>query len=191
MTLSDIFPRYIFEDRLKLVPPHVSRCSGLIYRIERYNYIYRYIYTDRLFIYFLCDLSFMVRNTGCENSDGCSAAVLERMVVDPGPKRKDTGEGTLLHWFDREEDHECLPPETGPKSVSGESGTYPSFQVGGWKFTVKTWDLHLIGDLKNYIEDISHFPRADVKFTSRLVRCTEQGRLGGWAWQKERVQISS
>ena len=130
----------------------------------------------------------MVRNAGCENSDGCSAAVLERMVVDPRSKLKETG--TLLQWFGRETNHKYLPAEAGPKPVIDGSGTYPSFQVGGWKFTVKTRDLQLIGELGKYLEDISRFPRADAKFTFRLVRCTEQGRLGGWAWQKERMQIS-
>lgn len=129
----------------------------------------------------------MVRNTGRENSDGCSAAVLERMVVDPGPKRKNTAPGSLLPWFGREGDPEHLIAEVDQKPVSGGSGTYPSFQVGGWKFTVKTRDPQLIGDLKNYIGGISHSPRADAKFTFKLVRCTEQGRLVGWAWQKERV----
>ena len=133
----------------------------------------------------------MVRNAGYENSDGCSAAVLERIVVDPRPKRKDARTGTLLPWFNRDKNHEDLAVDASQNPVSDESGTYPSFQVGGWKFTVKTRDLQLIGDLKNYIEDISHFPRADAKFTFKLVRCTEQGKLGGWAWQKERVQISS
>ena len=133
----------------------------------------------------------MVRNTGCENSDGCSAAVLERMMVDPMPKRKNTAPGSLLPWFGRESNPEHLPAEADNKPVSDGSGAYPIFRVGGWKFTVKTRDLQLIGDLRSYIEGISHSPRADAKFTSRLVRCTEQGRLGGWAWQKERAEISS
>ena len=132
----------------------------------------------------------MVRNAGCENLDGCSVAVLEHMV-DPRPKRKEAGTGTLLPWFAREKNHVCLPAGTGPEPVSEGPGRYPVFQVSGWRFTVKTRDLQLIGDLGNYLRDISRFPRADSKFTFKLVRCTEQGRLGGWAWQKERVQISS
>ena len=132
----------------------------------------------------------MVRNTGCENSDGCSAAVLERLVVDPGQRRKDTRTGSLLPWFGREQDHDRSPAGTDRPGVSDGSGTFPIFQVSGWKFTVKTRDLQLIGDLKSYLEDISHLPRADLKFTFRLVRCTEQGKLGGWAWQKERAQVS-
>ena len=130
----------------------------------------------------------MVRNAGCENPDGCSVAVHERMV-DPRPKRKENETGTLLPWFGREKNQEYLPAKTGSGPETNGSGTYPSFQVGGWRFTVETGDLQLIGDLKKYIEDISRFPRPDAKFTSRLVRCTEQGRLGGWAWQKERAQI--
>jgi len=133
----------------------------------------------------------MVRNTGCENSDGCSAAVLERMVVDRRRRRIEIRTGPLLPWLTREMKYKDLPVEARQQIVSDGSGIYPIFRVGGWKFTVKTRDLQLIGDLKNYIEDISHFPRADAKFTFKLVRCTEQGKLSGWAWQKERVQISS
>ena len=140
-----------------------------------------------MFIYFLDNLSSMVRNRGCENSDGCSAAVLERMV-DPGARMKGARAGTLLPWFRRENHPDPVPVEAGPGSASDGQETYPSFRVGGWTFTVKTRDLQLIGDLKRYIEDISHSPRADAMFTFRLVRCTEQGRLGGWAWKKERVE---
>ena len=130
----------------------------------------------------------MVRNTGCENPDGCSIAVPGRMV-DPGPKRREAGAGTLPPWFSREKNHGYLRADPGRNPSPDGAGTYPVFQVGGWKFTVKTRDLQLIGDLKRYIEDISHSPRADAMFTFRLVRCTEQGRLGGWAWQKERAQV--
>ena len=133
----------------------------------------------------------MARNTGCENSDGCSAAVLERMVLDPRLRRKDTGTGSLLPWFSRERDHVQFPAGSDQPVVSDESGIYPVFLVSGWKFTVKTRDLQLIADLKSHIGEISHYPRADLKFTFRLVRCTEQGRLAGWAWQKERLPIGS
>ena len=143
-----------------------------------------------LFIYFVGYLSFMVRNTGCENSDGCSAAVLERMVVDPVLSRRRAGGASLSPWLNRGRDREPVPAEFDPRGAQGEPGTFPSFELGSWRFTVKTRDLHLIDDLKAFVRDVADLPRADVKFTFKLVCCTEEGRLGGWAWEKERVQGS-
>ena len=131
----------------------------------------------------------MVRNRDCENSDGCTAAVLERVVVNLRPKRKETGMATLAPGFREEKTLADFVAETDLKGVASGSGTYPAFEVGGWQFTVKTLDRQLIGDLKDFCREISGHPRADRKFTFKLVRCTEQGRLGGWAWQKERVQV--
>ncbi|HVP25978.1 MAG TPA: hypothetical protein VMS81_08350 [Methanomicrobiales archaeon] len=125
----------------------------------------------------------MVRNT--ENSDGCSVVVLGRMVVDPRPRRRDTGTPSLLPWLNGEGNEDPSPVESDP---AGEPGAYPTFKLGSWRFTVKTRDLHLVEDLKAFVRDIIDLPRADAKFTFKLVRCTEDGRLAGWAWQKERVQ---
>jgi hypothetical protein len=131
----------------------------------------------------------MVRNTGCENSDGCSAAVLERMVVDPGQIRRDTGHATLSPWLTDEKDEgPHLPPQPDLNITSDLSGTYPTFELGIWRFTVKTGDLSLIEELGNFVREIVNLPRSDVKFTFKLVLCTEEGRLGGWAWQKVRMQ---
>ena len=66
-------------------------------------------------------LSFMVRNT--ENSDGCSAAVLERMVVDPRPRRRDAGAGTLSPWMDVHGEDGLPPLPEYLKANPGGSGT--------------------------------------------------------------------
>jgi hypothetical protein len=92
---------------------------------------------------------------------------------------------TLSFWSGEEK----TPDDLAAEGMRG-SETYPSFNVGHWRFTVRTLDRHLIEDLKDFCRDISGHPRADRKFTFRLLRCTEEGRLGGWAWQKERVEIS-
>jgi len=126
----------------------------------------------------------MGRNTGCENSDGCSTAVLKRLVVDPWRRREERAD--LSPWLnDRSE--VPSPPETG---IGGTGGCFPTFELGEWRFTVKTHDLHLVEDLKAFVGDIAFLPRSDRKFTFKLVRCTEEGRLGGWAWQKERVPVT-
>jgi len=116
-----------------------------------------------------------------ENSDGCMGAVIERLVIDPRLKRENPGLGTLSSWFGKGED---------PGAGTGIPGQYPAFDVGEWRFTVKTLDLHLVEDLKAFCRDISGSPRADRKFTFKLIRCTEMGRLAGWAWNKERAQIA-
>ena len=123
----------------------------------------------------------MVRNT--ENSDGCSAAVLERMVVDPRKRPLGNGAGTLSPWLNDGGERDYLPP-----GDSLSPGPYPTFELGSWRFTVKTLDLGLVEDLKTFCQEIDHHPRADRRFTFRLIKATEEGRLGGWAWQKERVQ---
>ena len=128
----------------------------------------------------------MVRRTGCETSDGCAAVVLERLVVEPGVRRREPGMVTLSSWLKGEADRHPCPAEHHAQGIEPED--YPSFELGSWRFTVKTGDLHLIEDLKAFVGDIAALPRADVKFTSKLVRCTEEGRLGGWAWQKERLR---
>jgi hypothetical protein len=128
----------------------------------------------------------MVRNT--ENSDGCSAVVLERMVIDPGPRRAAAGTVTLLPWLNDGRDEQRLPSQPGPEGAPGLQGTYPAFELGSWRFTVKTGDLSLIEELRGFVGEIADLPRADARFTFKLVLCTEEGRLGGWAWQKERVQ---
>jgi hypothetical protein len=126
-----------------------------------------------------------MRNT--ENSDGCSAVVLGKMVVDPRARRRDTGTATLLPWLEGEGNRDSSPAAS---DRMGESVAYPTFELGSWRFTVKTKDLHLVEDLKAFVRDIIDLPRADAKFTFKLVHCTEDGRLAGWAWQKERVQGS-
>jgi hypothetical protein len=142
-----------------------------------------------LLIYFLGDLFPMVRNTGCEHSDGCSVAVLERMSMDLRPKRRNPGMIPLSFWFGKEgATGKSLPAEAD--GVPEVQGSFPAFEIGGWRFMVRTRDPGLIGDLENFSREISGHPWADRKFTSRLIQSTEQGRLGGWAWQKERLQES-
>jgi hypothetical protein len=123
-----------------------------------------------------------------ENSDGCSAAVLERMVVDPRGNRRYTGAGTLAPWMDVARSEVPLPLPDDMKVTPKGEGTYPVFELGSWRFTVKTRDLPLIEELGAFAREIAGLPRADVKFTFRLVTCTEEGKLGGWAWQKERAK---
>ena len=119
----------------------------------------------------------MVRNTAGEGSDGCAAGVLERRIMDPREERM--GRASLSFWLRREVSRE------------GNAGTdpYPTFEAGGFRFTVRTRDLRLIGDLEAFAREIAGHPRADRKFTFRLLGCTEEGRLGGWAWQKERAEV--
>jgi hypothetical protein len=131
----------------------------------------------------------MVRNTACEASDGCAAIVLERLAVDPWPTGQEKGITTLPPQLRRDR----FPGDGSPLVYGGKAsagtGPYPVFEVGGWRFTVKTRDPRLIGDLEAFSREIAGHPRGDRKFTFRLIRSTEEGRLGGWAWQKERVQV--
>jgi hypothetical protein len=76
-------------------------------------------------------------------------------------------------------------PEAGADSDAPEA--FPVFELGGWRFTVKTTDRPLIEELCTFAREIIDLPRADLKFTFKLIHSTEEGRLGGWAWQKERV----
>ena len=120
----------------------------------------------------------MVRST--ENSDGCTAAVLERMIVDPRAVLGSALRGTLAPWLNDGGDRDRLP-------AGDRAAGYPTFELGSWRFTVKTADPGLIEELGRFAGEIAHLPRADARFTFKLVFCTEEGRLGGWAWQKERV----
>ena len=131
----------------------------------------------------------MVRNTACDGSDGCAAAVLERLVLDPR-ERQERGRSSLSFWLGREVSREGSAPLPDGNEEPALPGPYPAFEAGGWRFIVRTRDLRLIGDLEAFAREITGHPRADRKFTFRLLRCTEEGRLGGWAWQKERVEIS-
>ena len=132
----------------------------------------------------------MVRNTACEGSDGCAAAVLERLVLGPGQEGQERGRASLTFWLGRDLTRE----DSAPVSDTGEEPPlqmpFPTFETGGWRFIVRTRDLRLIDDLKAFAREIADQPRADRKFTSRLIRCTEEGNLGGWAWEKERVEVS-
>jgi hypothetical protein len=141
---------------------------------------------NRLIIYFLVDLFSMKRSAVCENSDGCSAAVLGR-TVDPGPGRRDVGTGNLSPWLTWDCDGDPFPPLSGSGVDSDAPRTFPVFELGDWRFTVKTTDRPLIEELATFVREIIDLPRADAKFTFKLVHCTEEERLGGWAWQKERV----
>jgi hypothetical protein len=131
----------------------------------------------------------MARNTACEGSDGCAAAVLERLAVDPRLKDQGNGMPTLSFWLDRDVPTDDGAPLRHRADASGLSGPDPVFEVAGWRFIVKTRDPDLIGDLEAFAREIAGQPRADRKFTFGLIRCTEEGRLGGWAWQKERAEI--
>jgi hypothetical protein len=131
----------------------------------------------------------MVRNTACEGSDGCAAAVLERLAVDPRPKAQGSGMTTLSPWLGKDASPGEIDPLLYREEASGISVPDPAFEVAGWRFIVKTRDLRLISDLEAFAREIADHPRADRKFTFGLIRCTEEGRLRGWAWQKERVVI--
>jgi hypothetical protein len=131
----------------------------------------------------------MARNTACEGSDGCAAAILERLAVDPLPKGQEDGMTTLSFWLGRDASMEGRDTLSFRKDASGISDPDPAFEVGGWRFIVKTSDLRLIGELEAFAREIADHPRADRKFTFGLIRCTEEGRLRGWAWQKERAEI--
>jgi len=132
----------------------------------------------------------MARNTVCENSDGCTSAVLERLVIDPRLKRENPGPVTLSPWSGNDGNLEELTGDGDRGAGTGGQERFPAFELGEWRFTVKTLDLRLVEDLKAFCQEISGSPRADRKFTFKLIRCTEMGRLAGWAWQKERAQIA-
>ena len=118
-----------------------------------------------------------------EIGTGCCTAI-PSMPKDLLETREANGRGTVFPWMkDGTEDRSR--PEGARNPV--QEGAYPVFELGTWRFTVRTRDPRLIEDLRGFIREVGRNPRADVRFTLELVRCTEEGKLMGWAWQKERI----
>lgn len=66
------------------------------------------------------------------------------------------------------------------------SGTrYPVIEVGDSRFVVKSQDRLLIRELRLFCETLRGDPRAEVRFTNKLLTCTEEGRLQPWGWQRQ------
>jgi hypothetical protein len=84
-----------------------------------------------------------------------------------------------------------VPTETpmdagdGGSAVRGEH--HPCFDVGNWRFQVRSQDAGLLEELRLLCRLLSASPRPEVDFTIRLIQCTEQGRLPGWGWARERI----
>jgi hypothetical protein len=63
----------------------------------------------------------------------------------------------------------------------------PSFDVGCWRFRVRSRDTGLLEDLRHLCGLLAASPRPEVDFTVRLIECTERGKLPGWGWTRERI----
>jgi len=73
----------------------------------------------------------------------------------------------------------------GGSACPGEN--HPSFHVGNWRFRVHSQDAGLLEELWLLCRLLVASPRPEVDFTVRLIQCTEQGRLPGWGWTRERI----
>ncbi|NTV00603.1 MAG: hypothetical protein HGA55_05725 [Methanoregulaceae archaeon] len=63
-------------------------------------------------------------------------------------------------------------------------------EVGESRFIVRSGDKELIRELRLFTEDLKGDPRAEVRFTVKLLSCTEQGRLRPWGWQRQPAQVA-
>jgi hypothetical protein len=62
-------------------------------------------------------------------------------------------------------------------------------EVGRSCFIVKSADRDLIQELRHFSESLREDPRAEARFTVKLLSCTEQGRLRPWGWQRQPGQV--
>ncbi|MDD1715165.1 MAG: hypothetical protein LUQ61_07910 [Methanoregulaceae archaeon] len=75
------------------------------------------------------------------------------------------------------------------------TGTHPQdsgqavIEVGNSRFIVRSGDGDLIRELLLFTEGLRGDPRAEVRFTVKLLSCTEQGRLRPWGWQRQPAQV--
>ena len=119
--------------------------------------------------------------------DGCAAAVPVRSSAGPRPEGQENGPATLSSRMGRKTPQGRGGQGPGREATGTGSDTFPAFVLGGWRFVVKTRDHLFIRDLEAFAREIAPDPRADRRFTYRLLQSTEEGKLGGWAWQKERA----
>jgi hypothetical protein len=84
----------------------------------------------------------------------------------------------------RKNQHE---PSPSGQSCLCDSQISPSavIEVGNSLFIVKSGDSHLIHELRTFCETIREHPRAELRFTHKLIHCTEEGRLEPWGWQRQ------
>ena len=75
----------------------------------------------------------------------------------------------------------------GDGGSGGSDEDTPVFELGDWRFRVHSQDGGLLEELLLLCRMLSASPRPEVDFTVRLIQCTEQGRLPGWGWTRERV----
>jgi hypothetical protein len=91
---------------------------------------------------------------------------------------------TLEGWIGGR--RELQIPEGDAGSHGGDEDR-PIFDVGNWRFRVRSQDGGLLEELQLLCRMLSASPRPEVDFTVRLIQCTEQGRLPGWGWTRERI----
>ncbi|MDD1715912.1 MAG: hypothetical protein LUQ01_02835 [Methanolinea sp.] len=60
-------------------------------------------------------------------------------------------------------------------------------EVGNSRFMIESGDLILIEELRRFHDSLKGDPRAVVRFTNKLIRCTEEGRLRAWGWQNQPI----
>jgi hypothetical protein len=63
-------------------------------------------------------------------------------------------------------------------------------EVGKSRFIVRSGDHELIRELRLFTEGLKGDPRAEARFTVKLLSCTEQGRLRPWGWQRQPGQVA-
>lgn len=62
-------------------------------------------------------------------------------------------------------------------------------EVGNSRFLIRSGDRILLEDLSSFCESLKGMPRAEVRFTNKLLLCTEEGRLPPWGWQNQPNRI--
>ncbi len=106
-------------------------------------------------------------------------------VMNPGASRDGSQNQQSLHKYS------AFPPkpltERSPSlpQHNNLSNPYPIIEVGSSRFIIKSRDSNLIQELRLFCETLEESPRAEIRFTNRLIHCTEQGRLQPWAWQRQ------
>jgi len=92
---------------------------------------------------------------------------------------------SLERWLPGGQDAQSPSGVGGGRSPQEEED--PSFEVGCWRFRVRSRDARLLEDLRLLCRLLAASSRPEVDFTARLIRCTEQGKLPGWGWTRERI----
>jgi len=106
-------------------------------------------------------------------------------VIDPGTRRIGSPGNERLHEPPCSEPAPLADQDQSLFRNPDNNPSYPVIDVGSSRFIVKSGDSHLIQELRLYCETLRGSPRAEVRFTNRLIHCTEQGRLPPWGWQRQ------